>query len=64
MPGKRIGECCPKCCSMPLQKRRTTVFRGLTEVAYCARCDAAFELAAEAPASVLGALAVRPAFAG
>jgi uncharacterized protein YbaR (Trm112 family) len=46
MHERRIGEPCPVCAT-PLQRRRSS-FRTISgDVAYCARCSAAYELVAE-----------------
>lgn len=44
---KRIGEPCPQC-KTPLQRRRSN-FRAITgDVAFCARCNASYQLALKA----------------
>lgn len=46
MLAKKIGEPCPKCATR-LMRRRSKFARIEGDVAYCARCDASFELAAD-----------------
>ncbi|MGE0740123.1 MAG: hypothetical protein AB7O98_02180 [Hyphomonadaceae bacterium] len=50
---KKIGEPCPTC-QTPLQRRRSTFRTIVGDVAYCARCCSAFELAGEDDDRVLG----------
>jgi hypothetical protein len=43
---KRIGDPCPKCSAALMRRRCNRSFRTETgDVAYCARCDAAWEIA-------------------
>lgn len=44
MFGKKIGDPCPKC-SAALLRRRSSFRLIVGDVAYCAPCNAAFELA-------------------
>jgi hypothetical protein len=44
MHEKKVGEPCPTCAT-PLQQRRSNFRTFSGDVAYCARCCAAFELA-------------------
>ncbi|MET0181281.1 MAG: hypothetical protein ABW199_00185 [Caulobacterales bacterium] len=46
MLSKRIGEPCPKC-STGLQRRRTRNRGDVMDIAYCASCNASFELSVE-----------------
>ncbi|MBN8606264.1 MAG: hypothetical protein J0L81_05045 [Caulobacterales bacterium] len=51
---KKIGEPCPSC-ETPLMRRRST-FRSISgDVAYCARCNSAYEIACEAEDRALAA---------
>lgn len=61
MLSRRIGEPCPKCTTR-LMRRRTKVNGLVGDVAYCARCDAAFEIAADEPV-FMPALGAAPAAA-
>jgi uncharacterized Zn finger protein (UPF0148 family) len=46
MFAKRIGECCPKCQAPLIRRRAGASFRSISgDVAYCARCNSAWELA-------------------
>lgn len=45
---KKIGDPCPKC-GRALMRRRSTFRAIVGDVAYCADCNAAFELAAPEP---------------
>lgn len=55
MLAKKIGDPCPKCAA-PLLRRRSTSYRAVQgDVAYCGRCNAAYELAAEPEAAVWAA---------
>ncbi|MET0182600.1 MAG: hypothetical protein ABW199_06920 [Caulobacterales bacterium] len=49
MYGQRIGDPCPKCSSLLIRRAKRIVARGgeSGDVAYCARCNAAYELAHE-----------------
>jgi hypothetical protein len=54
MHERRIGEPCPACAT-PLQRRRSS-FRTISgDVAYCARCMAAYELATDEEDAILAA---------
>lgn len=46
MHEKHIGEPCPTC-QTPLQRRRSNFRTIVGDVAYCARCSASFEIAAD-----------------
>lgn len=59
MLSRRIGEPCPKCATR-LMRRRTKVNGLVDDVAYCARCNAAFEIAADEPV-LFPALSATPA---
>lgn len=48
MKSKRIGEPCPKCATR-LMRRKAKINGDVGEVAYCARCNAAFEIAVDEP---------------
>ncbi len=48
MLSRRIGEPCPKCPTR-LMRRRAKINGQVGDVAYCARCDASFEIAADEP---------------
>ncbi len=56
---KKVGDPCPKCAAK-LIRRRSNFRRIVGDVAYCAPCGAAFELAEEEPTQTLFAPA--PAF--
>lgn len=48
MPGKYIGDPCPKCAAMLIRRRRASLFRATDgDVAYCAVCNAAWEIEGE-----------------
>lgn len=48
MPGKQIGEPCPKCAATLMRRRRASLFRMADgDIAYCAPCNAAWEIAGE-----------------
>ncbi|KAF0181867.1 MAG: hypothetical protein IV086_12115 [Hyphomonadaceae bacterium] len=50
MPGKFIGEPCPKCAAILIRRRRASLFRATDgDVAYCAPCNAAWDIEGEAP---------------
>lgn len=52
MSGKEIGGPCPKCGAVLMRRERARVFRsGSGDVAYCARCNAAWDIAEEASKS-------------
>lgn len=53
MQSKTIGDPCPSC-RAPLMRRRSTFRTVPGDVAYCARCDASFELAAADEENALG----------
>lgn len=56
MNGKNIGDPCPKCAAQLIRRPRQIVARagGSGDMAYCAKCQAAFELADEsAPLAAL-----------
>lgn len=45
MPGKLIGDPCPKCAAMLIRRRRASHFRATDgDVAYCAPCNAAWDI--------------------
>lgn len=51
MPGKFIGDPCPKCAAMLIRRRRASLFRATDgDVAYCAPCNAAWDIEGEAGA--------------
>ena len=48
MPGKHIGDPCPKCAAMLIRRRRASLFRAADgDVAFCAPCNAAWDIAGE-----------------
>ncbi|MBL8557821.1 MAG: hypothetical protein JNM47_03825 [Hyphomonadaceae bacterium] len=48
MPGKIIGDPCPKCAAMLIRRRRASLFRATDgDVAFCAPCNAAWEIEGE-----------------
>lgn len=48
MPGKQIGDPCPKCAATLMRRRRASLFRMADgDVAFCARCNAAWDIAGE-----------------
>ena len=48
MPGKHIGDPCPKCAAMLIRRRRASLFRSSDgDVAFCAPCNAAWDIAGE-----------------
>lgn len=48
MPGKHIGEPCPKCAATLMRRRRASLFRMADgDIAFCAPCNAAWEIAGE-----------------
>lgn len=59
MLSRRIGEPCPKC-AVRLQRRKTRNRGDIVDIAYCAGCNAAFELAEEEKieTSLFGVVAV------
>lgn len=58
MSGKKIGDPCPKCASTLLRRRRATVFRGGDgDIAYCAPCNAAWDIAVDDPLGVAAGFA-------
>ncbi len=50
MNGKNIGDPCPKCTAQLIRRPRRIVARagGSGDMAYCAKCQAAFELLEDA----------------
>jgi len=52
MPGKFIGDPCPKCAAILIRRRRASLFRSTDgDVAYCAPCNAAWDIEDEPPSS-------------
>jgi hypothetical protein len=50
MPGKFIGDPCPKCAAILIRRRRASLFRATDgDVAYCAPCNAAWDIEGEPP---------------
>ena len=48
MPGKHIGDPCPKCAASLIRRRRASLFRAADgDVAFCAPCNAAWDIAGE-----------------
>lgn len=48
MPGKFIGEPCPKCAATLIRRPRASLFRATDgDVAYCAPCHAAWDIEGE-----------------
>ena len=48
MPGKHIGDPCPKCAAMLIRRRRASLFRSADgDVAFCAPCNAAWDIVGE-----------------
>ena len=48
MPGKHIGDPCPKCAASLIRRRRASLFRESDgDVAFCAPCNAAWDIAGE-----------------
>jgi hypothetical protein len=48
MPGKQIGEPCPKCAATLQRRRRASLFRMAEgDVAFCAPCNAAWDILGE-----------------
>lgn len=64
MPGKFIGDPCPKCAAMLIRRRRASLFRATDgDVAYCAPCNAAWDIEGESAPfadSRLAAMRARP----
>jgi hypothetical protein len=53
MPGKHIGDPCPKCAAMLIRRRRASLFRsGDGDIAFCAPCNAAWDIAGEEPPAI------------
>jgi Zn-finger nucleic acid-binding protein len=49
MSARHIGGPCPKCGAVLMRRERARVFRtGNGDVAYCARCNGAWEIAEDA----------------
>lgn len=62
MSGQSIGGPCPKCGGLLLRRERARLFRtGVGDVAYCARCHAAWDIDEEAARIPQPILAPRPA---
>jgi hypothetical protein len=63
MPGKKIGDPCPKCAAMLMRRPRASLFRMADgDMAFCARCNAARDIVGEEQPSPLTAAmaAMRP----
>jgi hypothetical protein len=66
MPGKHIGDPCPKCAATLIRRRRASLFRAADgDVAYCAPCHAAWDIVGESetpePFAEFGLAVLRPA---
>jgi hypothetical protein len=64
MPGKHIGDPCPKCAAMLIRRRRASLFRASDgDVAFCAPCNAAWDIDGEEPPALEPRIAAfRPAY--
>ena len=61
MPGKHIGDPCPKCAAMLIRRQRASLFRSSDgDVAFCAPCNAAWEIDGEEQALDPRIAALRP----
>lgn len=63
MPGKQIGEPCPKCAATLQRRRRASLFRMADgDIAFCAPCNAAWDILGEEsePAHHPAIAALRP----
>jgi hypothetical protein len=50
---KKIGGPCPKCGAALMRRERARLFRdGSGDVAYCARCNAAWDIAEDGPRAI------------
>jgi len=48
MPGKQIGDPCPKCAATLQRRKRASLFRMADgDIAFCAPCNAAWEIVGE-----------------